>query len=170
MDLRPWRLWNKDGTPAEGTDEIVSVLESVLKLSPYHIGANHYYIHAVEASPHPEWALPSAERLKTLAPAAGHLVHMPAHIYMRTGDYESAVQANEAGASADRIYFKSSGAQGIYPLMYYSHNLHFLVVAYAMQGLFWMQNRRRISLRLTLTRTLKKCSWLSSLYRHQPLF
>ncbi len=136
MDLRPWQLWNKDGTPAEGTEEIISVLESVLKRNPYHIGANHYYIHAVEASPHPGWALPSAERLNTLTPAAGHLVHMPAHIYMRTGDYESAAQANKAGASADRIYFKSSGSQGIYPLMYYSHNLHFLAVAYAIQGRF----------------------------------
>jgi len=82
MDLRPWQLWNKDGTPAEGTGEIVSVLESVLKRSPYHIGAHHYYIHAIEASPHPERAIPSARGLKTLAPAAGHLVHMPAHIYM----------------------------------------------------------------------------------------
>ncbi|MGE5444108.1 MAG: hypothetical protein ACM3SR_05815 [Ignavibacteriales bacterium] len=136
MDLRPWQLWNKDGTPAEGTEEIVSVLESVLKRNPYHIGANHYYIHAVEASPHPGRAIPSAERLKTLAPAAGHLVHMPAHIYMRTGDYESAAQANEAGASADEIYIKSTGAEGFYPLAYYSHNLHFLAVAYSMEGRF----------------------------------
>jgi len=88
MDLRPWRLWNKDGTAAEGTEEIVSVLESVLKRNPNHIGANHYHIRAVEASLHPERALPSAERPKTLAPGgAGHLIHMPTHIYMRTGDY-----------------------------------------------------------------------------------
>ncbi len=136
MDLRPWQLWNKDGTPAEGTEEIVAVLESVLKRNPNHIGANHYYIHTVEASQHPERALPSAERLKTLAPAAGHLVHMPAHIYMRTGDYKSAAQRNKVAAEVDQAYIKSSGVQGVYPLMYYSHNLHFLAVAYAMEGRF----------------------------------
>src|SRR3972149_1064764 len=119
MDLRPWQLWNKNGTPVEGTEEIVTVLESVLKRNPNHIGANHYYIHSVEASPHPEIALPSAERLKTLVPAAGHLVHMPAHIYMRTGDYEAAVQANKAGAEADQAYIKSRGGEGIYPIMYH---------------------------------------------------
>ena len=136
MDLRPWQLWNKDGTPAEGTEEIVTVLESVLKRNPNHIGANHYYIHAVEASLHPERALPSAERLTTLVPAAGHLVHMPAHIYMRTGDYKSADQRNKVAAEVDQAYIKSSGVQRLYPLMYYSHNLHFLAVAYAMEGRF----------------------------------
>jgi len=136
MDLRPWQLWNKDGTPAGGTEEIVAVLESVLKRNPNHIGANHYYIHTIEASLHPERALPSAERLKTLAPAAGHLVHMPAHIYMRIGDYKSAAQRNKVAAEVDQAYIKSSGVQGVYPLMYYSHNLHFLAVAYAMEGRF----------------------------------
>src|SRR3989304_4346946 len=136
MDLRPWQLWNKDGTPAEGTEEIVAVLESVLKRNPNHIGANHYYIHTIAASLHPERALPSAERLKTLAPAAGHLVHMPAHIYMRIGDYKSAAQRNKVAAEVDQAYIKSSGVQGVYPLMYYSHNLHFLAVAYAMEGRF----------------------------------
>ena len=87
MDLHPWKLWSLDGYPTEGTEEIIAVLESVLRRDPNHIGANHYYIHATEASPHPEWALASARRLETLAPAAGHLVHMPAHTYMRVGDY-----------------------------------------------------------------------------------
>src|SRR6266849_9915386 len=87
MDLHPWKLWSLDGRPTEGTEQIVSVLESVLRRDPNHIGANHYYIHATEASPHPEWALASARRLKPLAPAAGHLVHMPAHTYFRVGDY-----------------------------------------------------------------------------------
>lgn len=141
MDLRPWQLWNKDGTPAEGTEEIVAALESVLKRNPDHIGANHYYIHAVEASSYPERALPSAERLKTLAPAAGHLVHMPAHIYMRTGDYNASAQANKAGAKADQLYIRNNGIMGFYPLMYYSHNLHFLAVAHAMQGRFWDAKR-----------------------------
>ncbi|HKV38718.1 MAG TPA: hypothetical protein VJX67_05870 [Blastocatellia bacterium] len=136
MDLRPWRLWNSDGTPAEGTPEIVSVLESVLRRDPNHIGANHFYIHALEASPHAEKALASAGRLRTLAPEAGHLVHMPAHIYERTGDYAAAVASNEAGAAVDQEYIKTSGGNGMYPLMYYSHNLHFLAVAACMEGNF----------------------------------
>lgn len=136
MDLRPWQLWSASGRPAEGTEEIVAVLESVLKRDPDHIGANHYYIHAVEASPHPEWALPSAQRLKVLTPAAGHLVHMPAHIDIRTGNYEAAARANAYAAEADRQYIKSNGGQGIYPMMYYTHNLHFLSIAHSMQGRF----------------------------------
>jgi tetratricopeptide (TPR) repeat protein len=134
MDLRPWRLWTPDGKPAEGTAEIVAVLESVLKRNPDHPGANHYYIHAVEASPHPERALPSARRLESLVPGAGHLVHMPAHIYMRTGDYAAATRSNQAAASVDEAYIKNSSAQGVYPLMYYGHNLHFLAIAAAMGG------------------------------------
>jgi tetratricopeptide (TPR) repeat protein len=134
MDLRPWRLWTPDGKPAEGTAEIVAVLESVLKRSPDHPGANHYYIHAVEASPHPERALPSARRLESLVPGAGHLVHMPAHIYMRTGDYAAATKSNQAAAVVDEAYIGKSSAQGIYPLMYYGHNLHFLAIAAAMGG------------------------------------
>ena len=94
MNLRPWKLWSADGTPAEGTEEIVRVLESVLRRNPNHPGANHYYIHAVEASAQPERALPSAQRLPTLVPAAGHLVHMAAHIYTRVGDHEAAARAN----------------------------------------------------------------------------
>jgi tetratricopeptide (TPR) repeat protein len=136
MDLHPWQLWTADGKPAEGTEEIVAVLESVLRRDPDHPGAIHYYIHAVEASPHPERALAYAPKLKMLMPAAGHIVHMPAHIYMRTGDYEAAARSNEEAAEADRAYIKQSGVQGIYPVMYYSHNLHFLTVAYSMSGRF----------------------------------
>lgn len=134
MDLHPWRLWSADGTPNEGTLEIVSVLESVLRRDPNHLGANHYYIHAVEASPHPERALASAQRLETLAPGAGHLVHMPAHVYIRTGDYRGAVQRNAAAAEADRAYIKATGATGVYPMMYYTHNLHFLAAAACFAG------------------------------------
>jgi hypothetical protein len=134
MNLRPWKLWGLDGTPAEGTDEVVAVLESVLRRDPNHTGANHYYIHAVEASPQPERALPSANRLGALAPAAGHLVHMPAHIYIRTGYYEAAIKTNEQAAAADRAYIRTSGVQGIYPLMYYSHNLHFIAMCSAING------------------------------------
>src|SRR5262249_33289797 len=100
MNIHPWQLWTKDGKPGEGTDEIVAVLESVLRRDPEHIGANHLYIHAVEASLQPERALPSAERLSRLNPSSGHLVHMPAHIYIRTGNYDAAATANEAAAEA----------------------------------------------------------------------
>jgi tetratricopeptide (TPR) repeat protein len=135
MNLRPWKLWKPDGTPEEGTAEMVTVLESVLKRFPMHPGANHLYIHAVEASPRPESALPSAERLKTLVPAAGHLVHMPAHIYVRTGNYEEAAIQNENAIQADEGYFKESGIkEGVYPSMYYNHNIHFLAYARSMQG------------------------------------
>ena len=133
MDIRPWGLWRLDGTPAEGTPEIIAVLESVLARFPKHIGANHYYIHAVEASPHPVWGLPSADRLGTLVPNAGHLVHMPAHIYSRVGDFKSAEASNEAAAAVDIAYIQAIGAKGMYPAMYYSHNLHFLAYA-AMQA------------------------------------
>jgi tetratricopeptide (TPR) repeat protein len=136
MNLNPWHLWTADGKPVDGTEEIVSTLESVLKRDPNHIGANHYYIHAVEASPHPERALPSALRLGQLAPAAGHLVHMPAHIYARVGDHPAAAHCNEVAAAADKKFLAATHEQGIYPLMYYTHNLHFLAFAACMKGSF----------------------------------
>jgi tetratricopeptide (TPR) repeat protein len=135
MDLHPWQLWTKDGKPAEDTEEIISVLESVLQRDPEHVGANHYYIHALEASPHPERALPSARRLETLVPAAGHLVHMPSHIYIRTGNYDAAAKSNEAAVKADQYYLEATKTQDSqYGLMYYSHNLHFLAAALMMEG------------------------------------
>jgi tetratricopeptide (TPR) repeat protein len=134
MNLHPWGLWNQDGTPIPGTEEIVSTLEGVIKRDPNHLGAIHYYIHSVEASNYPDRALAGANRLAALAPAAGHIVHMPAHIYIRTGDYEAAVQTNQKAAEVDRTYIKQSGVQGIYPMMYYSHNLHFVAVCGAMNG------------------------------------
>ena len=137
MDLRPWKLWSLDGHPAEDTDEIVSVLESVLRRDPDHIGANHYYIHTMEASFHPERALPSAKRLETLAPRAGHLIHMPAHIYFRVGDYAGAARSNALAAEIDRVYLHASGTMGsMYDILYYAHNLHFLAAAYSMEGKF----------------------------------
>jgi tetratricopeptide (TPR) repeat protein len=137
MDLHPWKLWSLDRHPTEGTEEIIAVLESVLGRDPNHLGANHYYIHATEASPHPEWALASAKRLETLAPAAGHLVYMPAHTYMRVGDYAACAHSNAAGAEADRVYFRESGTTGsMYDMMYYCHNLHFLSASYSMGGDF----------------------------------
>jgi tetratricopeptide (TPR) repeat protein len=134
MNLHPWGLWNQDGTPIAGTEEIVSTLESVIKRDPNHLGAIHYYIHSVEASNNPDRALSAADRLARLAPGAGHIVHMPAHIYIRTGDYEAAVQTNQKAAEVDRAYIKQTGVQGIYPMMYYSHNLHFVAMCGAMNG------------------------------------
>jgi tetratricopeptide (TPR) repeat protein len=135
MNLHPWGLWLQDGTPREGTEEIVATLEGVIKRDPNHMGAVHYYIHAVEASNTPERALAGANRLAALAPAAGHLVHMPAHVYIRTGDYDAAVDTNEKAAAADRDYMKASGGQpNMYSLMYYSHNLHFIAIAGSING------------------------------------
>jgi pimeloyl-ACP methyl ester carboxylesterase/tetratricopeptide (TPR) repeat protein len=134
MNLNPWKLWTLDGKPAEGTLEIVSVLEGVMRRNPNHSGANHYYIHAVEASTTAERALASANRLGKIAPKAGHLVHMPSHIYIRTGDYYEAARANVDAIAADREYMAKSGNKGLYPMMYYNHNVHFLAAASAMKG------------------------------------
>ena len=136
MNLNPWKLWTADGKPAEGTEEIVATLESVLKRDPNHLGANHYYIHAVEASLHPERALPSAARLEKLAPAEGHLAHMPAHIYARVGDHFASAHCNEAAITADKKFLAETHDEGVYKLMYYSHNMHFLAFASCMNGNF----------------------------------
>lgn len=135
MNLNPWRLWTHDGKPGENTEEIVRTLESVLARDPMHAGANHYYIHAVEASNNPERALPSAQRLDTLVPQAGHLVHMPAHIYERTGSYAEAARNNAEAAKVDSSYAKKAEQAGsMYDLMYHSHNEHFLAMAACMEG------------------------------------
>ncbi len=134
MMLRPWQLWTPEGEPAPGTLELVAVIESVLKRSPNHPGANHFYIHAVEASRNLERAIPSANRLMTLAPAAGHLVHMPGHIFLQTGDFDLAAETNVIAAAADKAFVDRTGATGVYPLMYWTHNLHFIAYARAQQG------------------------------------
>lgn len=133
MNLEPWRLWTSEGKPSPVTEEVVRTLEGVQARDPDHMGANHYYIHAVEASTSPQRALTAAGRLERAAPALGHLVHMPAHIYMRTGDYESAARVNIDAAAADRRYVENGGVRGIY-LGYWAHNLHFLSAARSMQG------------------------------------
>ena len=134
MMLRPWQLWTLDGKPAPGTLELVAVLESVLKRNPDHPGANHFYIHAVEASANLERAIPSAVRLMTLVPGAGHLVHMPGHIFLQTGDYDLAAKTNVNAAAADKAFVERTGAAGVYPLMYWTHNIHFIAYARAQQG------------------------------------
>ncbi len=136
MNLNPWKLWSPDGEPAEGTLEVMAVLEGVIRRDPTHPGANHYYIHSVEASKTPERALPSAMRLGSLMPGAGHMVHMPSHIFLRVGDYQASAEVNETASEVDRKYIERSGAKGIYPLMYYSHNLHFVAYVRTMQGKF----------------------------------
>jgi tetratricopeptide (TPR) repeat protein len=134
MDLRPWDLWSNEGEPRPGTLEVVATLEGVLRRDPGHPGANHYYIHAVEASKQPERGIPSAGRLGALAPAAGHLVHMPAHIYMRVGNYEAATIANEKAIVADQEYLAAVKPAGEYPMLYVPHNIDFLWAAACMDG------------------------------------
>jgi tetratricopeptide (TPR) repeat protein len=133
MNTNPWKLWNDDGTPNPGTHEIVTTLRHVLDKDPKHPGANHYYIHAIEASQNPELAVPSAEALIGMMPAAGHLEHMPAHILQRVGRYEEAAEANRKGAAADLVYLKQTDAPDYYP-MYTIHNFQFLASAAGMAG------------------------------------
>jgi hypothetical protein len=134
MDLRPWNYWTGDGRPYPGTPEIVATLERVLAKNPRHPGANHLYIHAVEATKNPERAEAAADRLLKLMPGAGHMVHMPSHIYQRVGRYADAAAANEAAVKADESYISQCRAQGIYPMAYYPHNIHFLWYAATAEG------------------------------------
>lgn len=133
MNVHAWKLWTADGQPAEGTPEIEARLESVLHEAPNHPGANHYYIHVMEASPHPEKARAAAERLTGMMPSAGHLEHMPAHIMQRVGDYEQAAEANRRGIAADRAYLAGTTPPDYYA-MYLAHNYSFLAFSAAMEG------------------------------------
>jgi tetratricopeptide (TPR) repeat protein len=134
MNLRPWSLWTVEGAPQPGTQEIVVTLERVLAIDPMHPGANHLYIHAVEASPDPRRAEAAADRLLNLMPGAGHMVHMPSHIYFRVGRYADAGSANVKAVAADRAYFKKSQPSPTYRGMYYPHNLDFVWHAASMEG------------------------------------
>jgi tetratricopeptide (TPR) repeat protein len=134
MVLQPWDFWRPDGQPKGQAMQIVTTLERVLASSPDHPGACHYYIHAVEASLQPERALPCAERLPSLVPGAGHLVHMPGHIYLRLGRYREAAERNVHAAAVDHEYLAHRPLQGIYPVGYYPHNVHFLWLALSMEG------------------------------------
>jgi tetratricopeptide (TPR) repeat protein len=133
MDLRPWNYWAKDGKPYPGTEIIMAQLERVIAKNQSHPGACHYYIHAVEAVT-PEKALPCAERLAALMPGAGHMVHMPGHIYIRLGRYADAVNANMHAVHTDESYIATEHPQGVYPVGYYPHNYHFLAFAAALGG------------------------------------
>lgn len=134
MNTMPWDYWTRDRTPKPETEEILAALRFVMARNPDHPGANHFYIHAVEAGPNPEHGLPAADRLREYAPAAGHLVHMPSHIYMRVGQYADAVLANERAVKADRDYIRHCRALGFYPGVYYPHNIHFLWWAQLFEG------------------------------------
>lgn len=135
MDLSPWDYWADGGRRPKGrTEEILKVLERVLARNPGHPGAIHYYIHMVEASDRPERAEPYAGRLAGLMPGAGHLVHMPGHLYYRLGRYLDALEANRAAIAVDEAYLKETGATGIYAQAYYPHNVHFLMVSAQMAG------------------------------------
>ena len=134
MALRPGALWTAEGAPAEGTAELVEILERVLEREPDHVGANHYYIHATESSLTPERGLKSAKRLETLMPAAGHLLHVAAHTYMRTGDYGAAVAAGARAAEVDRSYIAGLSPTAAYPAIYATHNLDSMASAAMMAG------------------------------------
>ena len=133
MDLRPWDLWTPDGAPRPETPEVLATLETVLERAPNHPGANHFYIHAVEASPDPGRAVAAADRLRDLVPAAGHLVHMPAHIYIRVGRYADASEANRRAIAADLRYVAGAGRKGFYNI-YRAHNYHFLAYSAMFEG------------------------------------
>jgi len=135
MDLTPWHLWNSDGTPVPGSEPVVPTLQSVLHRQPDHLGANHLLVHALEGSPHPEQALVSALKLPELAPRSAHLVHMPSHILIHTGDYAGAVKANVAARALGDEYLNCCGPPARSEFNYHGHNLKFLIYAAEMAGM-----------------------------------
>ena len=134
MDLRPWGYWMPDGRPHEGTAEIVALTERMISRYPKHPGALHMYVHLVEPTTTPERAEKAADTLLTLMPAAGHMVHMPSHIYQRVGRYADAMESNRLAVAADEDYIAQCRAQGLYPMGYYPHNVHFLWFAATVDG------------------------------------
>jgi len=134
MDLHPWEYWTHDKKPNPGTDELLHVLEAAIAKNPEHVGLIHFYIHAEEAGPTPEKAIPYANKLPNLIPGAGHLVHMPTHLSRVAGRWDQAVDLNTKAADVDAAYLASQKPTGMYGLMYYSHNLHFVAYAASMSG------------------------------------
>jgi tetratricopeptide (TPR) repeat protein len=134
MNEHPWDLWEKNGNAKAWTPAIIAALEKILAKDPDHAGANHLYIHAVEASPEPAKGLASADKLQTMLPAAGHMVHMPSHIYIRTGFYHKGVITNENAIAVDSTYVAQCKASGFYPMLLYPHNIHFLAASAFLEG------------------------------------
>ena len=169
MDLRPWGYWMGDGRPHEGIAEVVSLTERVMAKHPKHPGALHMYIHLMEAySPHK--AEKAADTLLTLMPAAGHMVHMPAHIYQRVGRYADAARSNELAIVADEDYITQCRAQGLYPMAYYPHNVHFLWFAATFEGrgAAAIENARKLAAKVS-DETLKQVPILAA-FRVVPYY
>jgi len=133
MNTVPWDYWDAEGNPSPNISKAKAALEKAMEINPDHPGAHHYYIHMVEL-PKPDLAVPSADKLGKLMPAAGHIVHMPSHIYIRVGRYKDAVTSNQAAILADEDYISQCYSQGMYPLGYYPHNIHFLWSASSLLG------------------------------------
>jgi tetratricopeptide (TPR) repeat protein len=160
MDLHPWDLYEKNGTPKTWTPEIVSLLETLLQKYPEHITLHHLYIHAVEASTKPERGVKSALVLEKAAPNSSHLVHMPSHIYIRTGDYHSGSVSNQNAVKVDSTYLTGSYAQGAFPLAYFPHNYHFLAATATFEGNFkWAIQAAEKMAEITKKDLLAKPAW-----------
>jgi len=172
MNLSPWDYWNLDGSPKEQTGKILDTLQSVIDRNPRHAGALHYYIHAVEAH-HPERGERHADMLGGLMPGAGHLVHMPSHIYMRVGRFNDSYAANRKAVSADKSYITQCRSQGIYPLNYYPHNIHFLAWSAMFQGRpkAALEAARKIVEKVPPELSADKNTWaLYETFLSQPMF
>ena len=147
MDLNSWGYWMRDGYPVQDTAEIVAITEEVMRRHPKHPGALHMYIHLMEPTPTPERAEKAADGLLTLMPDAGHILHMPSHIYLRVGRYADAIKSNERAVAADEAYLARTQAQGLYPAMYFPHNIHFLWAAASADGQsrFAIESARKVA-------------------------
>ena len=172
MNLSPWDYWNLDGSPKENTVKVMQTLQSVIERNSRHAGALHYYIHTVE-SRHPEKGEPHADMLAGLMPGAGHLVHMPSHIYMRVGRYTDSYAANRKAVSADESYITQCRSQGIYPLNYYPHNIHFMAWSAMFQGRpeAALEAARKIVAKVPPEISADKNAWaLYETFLSQPMF
>lgn len=170
MNTNPWDYWYRDGSPKSHTQVVMDILQSVIEQNPNHAGAHHYLIHTVEAY-RPELGIASADRLGTLMPGAGHLVHMPAHIYMRVGRYADSYRANSQAIRADEGYITQCRAQGLYPLGYYPHNIHFLAWSAMFMGLSEKALEAARKVAEKIPENLQENTWgLNETFLSQPLF
>lgn len=168
MDLRPWGYWMPDGRPHAGTTEIVALTEEVLRRHPTHPGALHMYIHLIEPTATPERAEKAADTLLNLMPAAGHMIHMPSHIYQRVGRYADAIESNRLAIAADEKYIAQNRAQGIYPMAYYPHNIHFLWFAATASGQSKIAHESARALASKVDNQLLKEAPLTAIFRMVP--